>query len=333
MNNWNAFHLFYHGDRNRAILEFVQPTVCSLWQTGKIDSFFFIRYNLGGPHIRLRLHVGSGHAAAVEEEVRAAVSSFLERWPSTDSRDEETIRRINRTILSNDPHEHEDAVYPDNYLMAAPFRPEVERYGGWELLSSSLDFFAVSSAKALGYLSEHVAATRARQLSVACRILARQLWSFAEDEDEALGVLATFIASRKLAPILPQGDEAYEKRREDFLSLLAAELDVLSAPQAAPDLHDVASRRLSRKARGTDAATRLRIGASQLHMTANRIGFTNAEEVYLGRILERAARDLATTRPAWWRSVWDGLLQSHASVESPLDWLREQILTDYFLTS
>lgn len=331
LEDWKAFHLFYHAGWERAVCDFVHPTVRSLWLAGEIDSFFFIRYALGGPHIRLRLHVRPGRAAAVEAEVQAAAASFLARWPSTESRDEETIRRINRTILANDPHEDEDAVYPDNYLLAAPFRPEVERYGGPALLPHSLDYFAVSSVKALRYCAEYGAEKRARQLSAACRILARQLWSFAASEEEAFAVLAAFIASRKLAPILPHGDRAYEKRRDGFLSLLRSELAALSAPQVLPDLDDAASRQLSREARTADAGTRCRIGASQLHMTANRLGVTNAEEVYLGRILEHAARDLATTDPVWWQSTWNGLLGRHNAVEGRLGQLREQILTDYFL--
>ena len=333
LENWHAFHFFYHAGWDRAVLGFVRPTICSLWHAGEIDNFFFIRYALGGPHIRLRLHVRPDNTQAVEEKVRAAASSFLARWPSTESRDEETIRRINRTILANDPHEHEDAIYPDNHLMAAPFRPEVERYGGWALLPRSLDFFAVSSVKALRFCTRHADATRARQLSFACRLLARQLGSFAADDEEAFAVLAAFIASRKLAPILPYGDRAYEERRDNFLSLLTVEFEALSTPQVASDLDDAASRQLSWEAREADAETRCRIGASQLHMTANRIGVTNAEEVYLGRILERATQDLATTQPIWWRSVWSSLLRCHNPAESQLDQLRKQVLTDYCLSA
>ncbi|HTG33394.1 MAG TPA: lantibiotic dehydratase C-terminal domain-containing protein [Thermoanaerobaculia bacterium] len=331
LEDWRAFHLFYHAGLERAVLGFVRPVVRSLWAAGEIDSFFFIRYALGGPHIRLRLHVHPSRAAAVDEKIAATASSFLARWPSNDSRDEETIRRTNRTILANDPHEHEDLVYPDNHLIAAPFCPEVERYGGTALLPHSFDYFAVSSVKALRYCTRHYAETRARQLSSTFRILARQLWSFASDEEEVFAVLAAFISSRRLAPILPHGDRAYEERRDDFISLLNAELDALSAAQAVSDLDDAASRQLSWEAREAAPDIRCRIGASQLHMTANRTGVTNAEEVYLGRILERAAQDIATTEPIRWRSIWDGLLRCHEPAERKLDQIRKQTLANYFL--
>jgi Lantibiotic biosynthesis dehydratase C-term len=331
LENWRAFHLFYHAGWEPAVHKLVRPVVSSLWHARRIDSFFFIRYALGGPHIRLRLHVSPGCVAAVEEEVRTAASSFFAKWPSTEPRDEQTIREINRTILANDPHEQEDAVYPDNYLMVAPFRPEVERYGGSELLPHSLDYFAVSSVKALRYCTRHAAATRARRLASAFRILARQLWSFAADTEEAFAVLTAFITSRKLTPILPHGDRAYEERRDDFLSLLTAELKALSAPEEGRDLDDTASRRLSWEARQAAADTRCRIGTSQLHMTANRLGVTNAEEVYLGRILERATSDLRETEPVWWRSVLATLSQGRDTTERRLDELRKQILADYFL--
>lgn len=328
--NWLAFYLFYHADRDRALLEFVQPAVRSLWLKEQIASFFFIRYALGGPHIRLRLLVNPGCESAVEEEVQLAAASFLARRPSTDSWDEATIRRINHTILANDAHEQEDAVYPDNFLRATPFRPEVDRYGGSGLLPHSLDLFAVSSVKALRYCNAYEHAARARRLSGACRLLARQLWSFA-DGDEALSVLQAFTASRKLDAILPHADSAYEARRSDFLSLLTTELEALGSPQAVPDLHDLASRQLAREASEADAEIRRRIGASQLHMTANRIGVTNAEEVYLGRLLERAAKDLATMKPAWWRSVADDRRRFLDSTRYSLTSLRRQILNDWLL--
>jgi hypothetical protein len=331
LEDWRAFHLFYHADRDRVILEFVRPVVRLLWHAGEIDSFFFIRYALGGPHIRLRLHIRPGRVEVVEERVREVVSRFLAHWPSTESLNEESIRWTNRTILANDPHEHEDAVYPDNHLIPAPFRPEVERYGGMAMLSCSLDYFAISSVKALRYCTEHRLATRARQLPILFRILARQLWSFAAREEEVFALLAAFIASRKLAPILPHGDRAYEARKDDFLGLLATELDALSDPRATPDLNDAASQQLSWEARTATADTRCRIGASQLHMTANRTGVTNAEEVYLGRILERAARDLAIIDPVRWRSACRRLGKCHDSGEYQLGQIRRQILTEYFL--
>ena len=53
-----------------------------------------------------------------------------------------------------------------------------------------------------------------------------------------------------------------------------------------------ASRILSQSIRAADHATHQRIGGSQLHMTANRLGLSNTEEVYLGRILTLVAAKL-----------------------------------------
>ena len=43
--------------------------------------------------------------------------------------------------------------------------------------------------------------------------------------------------------------------------------------------------RLSAAIGAVDRVTRARIGGSQLHMTATRLGLSNAEEVYLSRLL------------------------------------------------
>jgi hypothetical protein len=54
------------------------------------------------------------------------------------------------------------------------------------------------------------------------------------------------------------------------------------------------------------------IGISHLHMTANRLGLKNPEEVYLGRMLWRAARELLL-EPCR-RAGLDELLASRAAI-------------------
>ena len=82
-------------------------------------------------------------------------------------------------------------------------------------------------------------------------------------------------------------DRLFRHQRE---LLEAASLERSGDGEVLPRLR-AASRLLSRSIGAADLATHQRIGGSHLHMTANRLGLSNAEEVYLGRLLELAAAE------------------------------------------
>ena len=315
---WLCFRLHYHDDRDRALLNCVRPVVAELLASAEIDRFFFSRYDLAGPHIRLRLRLSPGERGeVVTDRLTDAATDFLERHPSTESAPAEWIRHHNRILLSGDPDESEqddvDAVVPDNTLRRCATRFEVDRYGGEELLEHSLDFFVLSSVHALHFLAAHRETPPARRLVQALRLLLHQAWGFSRNDHE-LGTIIEYPSAywgEALASFAAEGERAYEQVREDLLAGLRQEFALLSRaagwaptrPGAPPSIAEGA-RRLADALRWTDPDRWWRIGTSQLHMTANRLGLTNPEEVYLGRILWRAVRDLRVGDAVFWTSMW-----------------------------
>lgn len=296
--SWAAYHLYYHEDLNRAVTGFALPSLVSLLRDGRIDGFFFVRYGLGGPHIRLRLRVLPGCAEQVAGTVRKTAERFLAEAPSTKPLEEEAIRRSTAALLANDPHETDDKVYPDNTLLTLPFLPETRRYGGPELLPSSLDFFTVSSSVALDFLSRYGGEARSRQLILCFRLLLRQALSFAMDEEELLALASYGVESwgKTLPTILAKGDRVFEEQQDTFGRLWRDELTFSPGSDAAGLLGEAALR-LSRVIGFGDRATRQRIGISQLHMTATRLGLSNVEEVYVSRLLANATRQVLEQEP------------------------------------
>ncbi|HSU82613.1 MAG TPA: lantibiotic dehydratase C-terminal domain-containing protein, partial [Thermoanaerobaculia bacterium] len=195
MDDWLSYHLYYHEDLSRAVLGFVYPAVSSLLSAGWIDRFFFVRYGLGGPHVRLRLRPLPGHAPLIDRAVHGSAEVFLSRSPSTARLDPEALQRQTQAMLAGDPHETDATVYPDNTLVAAAFRPEVQRYGGPNLLPVSVDFFTVSSAAAIDFLVRSGAEPRSQQLILALRLLLAQALCFAIDEEELLALLGYGVES------------------------------------------------------------------------------------------------------------------------------------------
>jgi len=295
MEDWISFHLYYHEDLTRAVLGFVRPAVSCLLKAGWIDRFFFVRYGLGGPHLRLRLRPVAACEPLVDQAVRRAAEQFLGGSPSTAVLDPEALRRQTLAMLALDPHETDGSVYPDNFLLAVPFRPETQRYGGPHLLPVSLDFFAVSSTAAIDFLARFHEEPRSRQLLLALSLLLGQALCFAADEAELLALLGYGVESwGEAAPaILSKGDRVFASQREAFCQILRGAIsDRLLAPDAPEDTGSLlaeAARRLSRAVGPGDPPTRRRIGFSQLHMTATRLGLGNLEEAYISRLLSSAA--------------------------------------------
>lgn len=305
---WRGHHLHYHGDQDRLLLEMVAPTVAGLLARGEVVSFFFIRYQLGGPHVRLRLRPSSGRAESVSEEVRHAAGEFFRDAPSTAPVPPETVRRRNREILAGDPlaEEGEETVHPDNSLRPAPVRFEVERYGGSRLFPHSLACFALSSVAALEALRRSGAPSPSARLAAAARLSVRQAWGLARDPEEFTALVGWPVAEfgHLLPGCVARADEAFERRPEPLLVLLRGEIGALAAGGGEGEEVAGAARRLARETRDRGDLRR-RIAAAHLHMAANRLGVLNTEELYLGRLLQRASREAAAAEPRRWREWWD----------------------------
>ena len=108
--DWRAFHFFYHGNLSMVIDKFVRPSIGRLVNDGLIDSFFFIRYILGGPHIRLRVHPCKGCSAETAQRLTADAKEFLD-ISSVQPLDEDLIRRQNQALLAESPEESDDTIY------------------------------------------------------------------------------------------------------------------------------------------------------------------------------------------------------------------------------
>ena len=299
---WISCHLYYHEDLNRVVRGFVQPAV-ALLAAVQIDAFFFVRYSLGGPHLRLRLRPLPGCRDEVLTAVKQFAQEFLARAPSTKSLDEEIVRRTTDSILSFDPNETDASIYPDNSFAFRPFRPEVERYGGPRRLQASLDFFVLSSVTAVEFLMSHGEEPRSVQLEHALRLLLQQAAGFAADGTELLDLLRYGMDSwggGGPPKVLEKADKVFALQTDAFLQLFRTRLsDVRSSwaegerASRAVDFLILGAARLSAVLSGDDRAARARIGGSQLHMTATRLGIGNAEEVYISRLLTSTLRELS----------------------------------------
>ncbi len=326
-DDWISFHVFYHNDDlDHLLAGFVLPTVQRLLREGRLETFFFVRYWLGGPHLRLRLLPRPGCADLVRRRVRQRAADFLRRCPSPAALSATAIREANRSLADPEARGREDLVGVDNSCHEVPFEPEIERYGGPELLPHSLDFFALSSCRALQLLPERGGGAEARWLATALRMRARLALGFAAG-GEALEELA------EAKPIMPaalrarvemRADQAFAAREAAFTALLAEEAR-RACRERSPLADAGLAWRLSWELRRGESGARLRILCSHLHMTANRLGLRNVDEVYLSRILWRSVRAMASSQPARWAELQRLLARRSAARRAPRPRLRELV--------
>ena len=306
-SSWNAFHLYYYEDRDRILLDVIRPVVWELLNRQEIDSFFFVRYGLGGPHLRLRLQVRPGAEERAAAEVEKSANRLFEQLPSRRQIEQEQLARATARISSRDSAtEHDQEIQPDNSLRRAVFEPEIERYGGSRYLPASLGLFAISSAVTLRCLGKIAGSTgRGRLLGSAAEIFCRQALGYARDSAE-LARLLTFSLEqweKEYPRAARQAAEAGGRQKEALVPLILREVEQRLALSPTIRLGDaqeplaVGRLLLSRALGELEPARRIYIGWSHLHMTANRLGLRNSEEVYLSALLGTALEEARKQHP------------------------------------
>jgi thiopeptide-type bacteriocin biosynthesis protein len=275
---WVSYHLFHSGDREALLTEVVRPVVSDLWSGGAIDGFFFIRYEEGGKHLRLRLRVAPGI------ETEAATGQTRSLLEARSARFREALDAPESPLLPID-------------IVRASFELEEERYGGPRFFPCSLAFFALSSVDAIDFVERWRSVARARQLTEILTRLTRQAVGLARTAKELRDLGDYFVQWRsRMAAIVARGDQMFENRRDDFVHrvrevLAMAMVAPARAGEAAPGSPEAQvahARCLAAALDGLEGEARWRATTSQMHMTANRLGLNNAEESYLSAILCRS---------------------------------------------
>lgn len=303
---WRAIHLYYHEDVERPLGELLRPLVAGLWRRGSIERFFFVRFPLGGPHLRLRCLAGSDLWLG---ELGDALDRYLRDRPSTVLLSEAEILRESEAILRCDANETDGRIRPDNSWSEELFVPEVERYGGPERFAASLDYFTLSSVQALAFLQTVGGAARSTRWPAVATLLLRQAWGFAAWPEEIASRLDYAVESwgEPLRGVLERADTTYAAQGESFRRLAETELRRSLAAAGEGDRDPLSGTLGARCLAATlDSAppdVRRRVLGSHLHMSANRLGLKNPEEVFLCRLLGRAVRDSAANDPDLWKAI------------------------------
>jgi thiopeptide-type bacteriocin biosynthesis protein len=276
---WLSVHLSFDGDlygvaADRVILELAAPVAAECRRRGWANRYFFVRYNVGGPHLRLRL---LGRRRGLARPLRALVAARADALGGL-------VREV----------------------AWVPYEPELDRYGGPAGVAVAERFFDASSRTAVALLRKLPPGDRASRLGKGLLATLVLLHAFARDR-EAAGELARGYGEGYLRVLTTDADhhrrltEAFAsglRRQADALSVYVEaawealeEGDGLPVEMARYRRHVVAARERLQKlfavGRAPEEAATETILPSYLHMNNNRLGVNVQEEAYLATVASR----------------------------------------------
>ncbi|MGW3440705.1 thiopeptide-type bacteriocin biosynthesis protein [Streptomyces bacillaris] len=279
---WLSLHCFLRSapeDVDTLLTEEVAPLLDGLVAGGEAGGWFFIRYDEGGHHLRIRVR-GASEATAVS--LADTLAKAAGRLPDTGA----------GAVTGQAEHAE---------VRAVPYVPETARYGGPEALPVAEEVFVRSSRVAVRAVRETprgsarlaLAIDLAHTTALACgpdRLAAAQWlrrhaagWRWAED----VPLLAPRYVHARV-------NSVYALQRDDLVSRARAvrqALDDGTAPPVLTDWYDTVREADRTLCSGRPRPGRPHIWASQLHMLLNRLGLAPDEERAVCRLAARTLLD------------------------------------------
>ncbi|MET7969455.1 thiopeptide-type bacteriocin biosynthesis protein [Micromonospora sp. NPDC005305] len=199
-HDWLSVHVFYASNANPMLVEGVRPLVDELRAEGLISRYFFIKYWMEGPHVRLRVLPAPGaDPAVVKARVDEAIAAFLRRRPALYEVDSEGLGDLYKQMfLAEYGRERWDEEYgPDGVMpMRAnnswhhiPYEREYGRYGGPAGMELAEWHFEHSSDVVLDLLATTNVHVRPVLLGLSAQLTMMMCAVFLTDDERIAGFL------------------------------------------------------------------------------------------------------------------------------------------------
>jgi hypothetical protein len=318
--DWFALHVFLSEPTrsNRFLVEWAAPQVRDRLISGRAQSWFYVRYWEGGPHLRLRLKgLSAVDRAALLTDIQAAVGPYLN--PEPPGRDAFygahgfDGRPVDAATL---------AWHDEGAVVALPYEPEWQRYGGDGAMQVNEQLFDLSSTLATALVRASLTDPM-RRMALAASVMPEFALAWRADVAAVADFFETYAgfwlgysaATRAFAGQMEAQAAAPSAAQQTALAqqIAAARDGVDGAGARAPQallragLKDAMGHftslhaqdrlvlpldgRLVRSA-GAFAMAVQSMLSSQVHMFNNRLGLVPAQEVVLARGIARTARAL-----------------------------------------
>ncbi|WP_406435428.1 thiopeptide-type bacteriocin biosynthesis protein [Streptomyces sp. NBC_01589] len=329
-DGWISLHVFYAANANPVLVHCVRPLVARLREQGLLHSWFFIRYWLEGPHVRLRLLPADASAAAeVARTAREALEEYLRERPALYEEDRNSSGDLYKNMFLAEYSEERwnelygaDGAMPfrgNNSVARIPYERELDRYGGPAGMELAEWHFQESSELVLTLLETTNVHVRTVLLGQAAQLTAWLCFALLRDEEAVAQFLVRYRTMWETSYQEPSEsqherfDRSYERMKERLVPRLRHVRDSardVSAASPTPlerswfahctELRDRALKLADagalsfREGAVPDPQAALAIVlSSYVHMTNNRIGVSILDEIYLSYVICKALSDMA----------------------------------------
>lgn len=202
--DWIAIHIFYASDSNPVLVECLRPLVRQLQRDSLIRRYFFIKYWMEGPHVRLRLLTTTpDYAEAVMAVAEPQITQFLKRRPALYEVDHESIRPHYKQMfiaeygeaawIQSYGEEGQMPFRPNNSHDVFPYEPEYGRYGGPEGVELAEWHFEHSSDVVLDLLGRANVHVRPVLLGLGAQLELPLLYTFLETDERVVEFLGNYM--------------------------------------------------------------------------------------------------------------------------------------------
>jgi len=329
-DGWISLHVFYAANANPVLVNCVRPLVDSLREQGLLRSWFFIRYWLEGPHIRLRLlPTDPSVTAEVARAARTALESYLRERPALYEEDRNASGDLYKNMFLAEYSEDRwnelygaDGTMPfrdNNSIAHIAYERELARYGGPAGMELAEWHFQESSETVVTLLDTTNVHVRTVLLGQAAQLTAGLCFAFLRDEEAVARFLVNYRTMWETSYQEPSDnqherfDRSYERMKDRLVTRVehvrdSARGDSEAAPTPLERSWLAHCDELRDKVLGLfdEGSLTFRDGpvqdpqvalaivlSSYVHMTNNRLGVSILDEIYLSYILCKALSDMA----------------------------------------
>ena len=324
-DEWVALHVFYASDANPILVEAVRPLVAELRQDGLIDGWFFIKYWMEGPHVRVRLHPADpARRDQVQARATAAIEAFLKRRPALYDTDVAGLGELYRKMYVAEYGEQryveqygdgEMPFRPNNSVIAFDYEREYDRYGGPAGMALAEWHFEQSSDLVVKLLATSNTHVRPVLLGLATQLSLLTAYTFLGDDDAVRRFFGRYRGFWETSYQEPSDDYhgSFDKSYELTKATLLERIDRIRAITGQTGEQALSGieltwlshcRELRDKVRAAAGRGELRFAdgrtvdepealaavllSSYIHMTNNRLGVAILDEIYLSYLIEKA---------------------------------------------
>ncbi|MEU6574771.1 thiopeptide-type bacteriocin biosynthesis protein [Streptomyces sp. NPDC046805] len=330
-DGWISLHVFYAANANPVLVHGVSPLVDRLCEQGLLRSWFFIRYWLEGPHVRLRLLPADPSAAdEVARTAREALEAYLRERPALYEEDRNASGDLYKNMFLAEYSEERwndlygaDGTMPfreNNSVAHIPYERELDRYGGPAGMELAERHFQESSELVIRLLETTNVHVRTVLLGQAAQLTAGLCFAFLRDEEAVARFLVRYRAMWEASYQEPSDsqherfDRSYERMKDRLVPRLRHVRDCARDDATAASPTPTERTWLAHCAELRDRVLKLaeagaltfRDGAvpdpqdalaivlsSYVHMTNNRLGVSILDEIYLSYVICKALSDSA----------------------------------------